>query len=71
MQILQGIAVSPGLAIGEVITISSVNLPSGTRPTIDRDFVIANISAPRGLSDTSEEVIAEDAGITTGETAEE
>ena len=60
-----------GLAIGEVITISSVNLPSGTRPTIDRDFVIANISAPRGLSDTSEEETAEDAGITTEETAAE
>ena len=42
-----------GLPIGEVITISSVNLPEGTRPTIDRDFVIANISAPRGLSDSA------------------
>ena len=44
-----------GLTIGEVITISSVELPSGVRPTIDRDFVIANISAPRGLSDSSDE----------------
>ena len=44
-----------GLAIGEVITISSVELPPGARPTIDRDFVIANISAPRGLSDSSDE----------------
>ncbi len=60
-----------GLAIGEVITISSVNLPSGTRPTIDRDFVIANISAPRGLSDSSEEETVEDAGITTDEKAPE
>ena len=60
-----------GLAIGEVITVSSVNLPSGTRPTIDRDFVIANISAPRGLSDTSEEETAEDAAITTAETTAE
>ena len=60
-----------GLAIGEVITISSVHLPVSTRPTIDRDFVIANISAPRGLSDTSGESIAEDAGITTEETAAE
>ena len=60
-----------GLAIGEVITISSVNLPSGTRPTIDRDFVIANISAPRGLSDSSEEETAEDAEITTEEAAAE
>ena len=60
-----------GLAIGEVITISSVNLPSGTRPTIDRDFVIANISAPRGLSDSSEEETAEDAEMTTEEAAAE
>lgn len=60
-----------GLAIGEVITVSSVNLPSGTRPTIERDFVIANISAPRGLSDSSEEETAEDAAITTAETTAE
>ena len=61
-----------GLAIGEVITISSVELPSGARPTIDRDFVIANISAPRGLSDSSDEeetiVVAE---TTTEEAAAE
>ena len=60
-----------GLAIGEVITISSVNLPSGTRPTIDRDFVIANISAPRGLSDSSEEEIAGVAETTTEEAGAE
>ena len=60
-----------GLPIGEVITISSVDLPSGTRPTIDRDFVIANISAPRGLSDSSKEEKAEDAEITTEEAAAE
>ena len=61
-----------GLAIGEVITISSVELPPGARPTIDRDFVIANISAPRGLSDSSDEeetiVVAE---TTTEEAAAE
>ncbi|MCY4153139.1 MAG: 50S ribosomal protein L25/general stress protein Ctc [Aestuariivita sp.] len=38
-----------GLNIGDVVTISSINLPSGTRPVIDRDFVIANISAPSAL----------------------
>ena len=38
-----------GLNIGDVITISSVALPEGSKPTIDRDFVIANISAPSGL----------------------
>ncbi len=56
-----------GLPIGEVITISSVNLPEGTRPTIDRDFVIANISAPRGLSDSSDD----DDASASGEEAEE
>jgi len=38
-----------GLTIGDTITISSVTLPEGTKPTIDRDFVIANITAPSGL----------------------
>ncbi|MEM1341875.1 MAG: 50S ribosomal protein L25/general stress protein Ctc [Pseudomonadota bacterium] len=38
-----------GLEIGDTVTISSVNLPKGARPTIDRDFVIANITAPSGL----------------------
>ena len=38
-----------GLNIGDTITISSVSLPDGSKATIDRDFVIANISAPSGL----------------------
>jgi len=66
------------LNIGDVVTISSVNLPNGTKPTIDRDFVIANISAPSGLSsddddadDASEATEADaDAGAET-EAAEE
>ncbi len=36
-------------AIGDVIHISDVVLPEGAKPTIERDFVIANISAPSGL----------------------
>ena len=44
-----------GLAIGDVVTISSVDLPSDAKPTIDRDFVIANISAPSGLSSSDDE----------------
>jgi large subunit ribosomal protein L25 len=44
-----------GLPMGEVITISAVTLPEGSKATIDRDFVIANISAPRGLSDSGED----------------
>ncbi len=39
-----------GLEIGDTVTISNVDLPSGATPTIDRDFVIANIQAPSGLA---------------------
>ncbi len=60
-----------GLPIGEVITISSVNLPEGTRPTIDRDFVIANISAPRGLSDSNDDDDASEDGAEAEEEATE
>jgi len=35
--------------IGDTLTISDITLPEGAKPTIDRDFVIANISAPSGL----------------------
>ncbi len=38
-----------GKEIGDVITISQIDLPEGAKPTIDRDFVIANLSAPSGL----------------------
>ncbi|MGB0660330.1 MAG: 50S ribosomal protein L25/general stress protein Ctc [Mangrovicoccus sp.] len=38
-----------GLKIGDTITISSIDLPEGAKPTIDRDFVIANVQAPAGL----------------------
>ena len=38
-----------GKDIGDVIHISEVDLPAGAKPTIDRDFVIANISAPSSL----------------------
>ncbi|MCH2077863.1 MAG: 50S ribosomal protein L25/general stress protein Ctc [Rhodobacteraceae bacterium] len=38
-----------GLEIGDTINISNVTLPEGAKPTIDRDFVIANIAAPKGI----------------------
>jgi large subunit ribosomal protein L25 len=38
-----------GRNIGDVIHISDITLPEGAKPTIDRDFVIANITAPSGL----------------------
>jgi large subunit ribosomal protein L25 len=63
--------------VGDVITISSVTLPEGAKPTIDRDFVIANISAPSSLKsaddESSEETEdqAEEAAETTEEEASE
>ncbi|MCY4327970.1 MAG: 50S ribosomal protein L25/general stress protein Ctc [Rhodobacteraceae bacterium] len=45
-----------GLDVGDVVTISKIELPEGTRPRIaDRDFVIANISAPSSLRSADEE----------------
>jgi hypothetical protein len=38
-----------GRNIGDVIHISDIPLPEGAKPTIDRDFVVANITAPSGL----------------------
>jgi len=45
----QLIADLDGLDVGDTITISSIKLPDGAKPTIDRDFVVGNISAPSGL----------------------
>ncbi|MCL1627903.1 50S ribosomal protein L25/general stress protein Ctc [Roseibaca sp. V10] len=45
--------------VGDTITISAINLPQGTKPTIDRDFVIANIAAPRALAAADDEEEAE------------
>lgn len=55
-----------GRKIGETIKISDIELPKGTRPMItDRDFVILNIQAPKGMiGGDDEEESAE------GETAE-
>ncbi|MBE0412936.1 50S ribosomal protein L25/general stress protein Ctc [Yoonia sp.] len=38
-----------GHQMGDVIHISDVTLPEGAKSVIDRDFVIANISAPRAV----------------------
>jgi large subunit ribosomal protein L25 len=64
------------LDVGDVVTISSITLPEGSRPMItDRDFVIANISAPSSLKsagEDEEEVTDEaEAEDTTEETSEE
>ncbi|MRX50853.1 50S ribosomal protein L25/general stress protein Ctc [Paracoccus sp. S-4012] len=52
-----------GRQIGESIHIGDVTLPEGSRPTIDRNFVIANIAAPSGLvsADAEEAAAAEPA----------
>lgn len=58
--------------VGDSITISSVTLPSGAKPTIDRDFVIATITAPSGLRSSENEEGGEDeAEGTTEEGGEE
>jgi len=44
-----------GRKIGDVIHIEDVVLPEGTKATIDRNFVIANVAAPAGYVETAEE----------------
>jgi large subunit ribosomal protein L25 len=57
-----------GLEIGDSATIANVILPEGSRPTIDRDFVIAQIAAPSGLAsqddDEDEDVAADEVPTT-------
>lgn len=49
--------------VGDVVNISSIEMPAGARPMItDRDFVIANISAPSSLKSAGEEEAEEAEG---------
>lgn len=62
--------------IGDTISISDVTLPEGATPVItDRDFVIANVQAPRALlsddEDEGEEVAADEVPTAADEAAEE
>lgn len=41
--------------VGENVTISSVTLPEGSKVTVDRDFVIATLSAPSSLKSADDE----------------
>ncbi|MEL7468924.1 MAG: 50S ribosomal protein L25/general stress protein Ctc [Pseudomonadota bacterium] len=56
-----------GLDVNDVVRISDITLPDGAAPTItDRDFMIANISAPSALAsaeneDDGEEEVVEEA----------
>ena len=56
-----------GLEVGDTITIESVDLPAGAKPTIDRDFVIANISAPSALASAADDEDEADAEAVEGE----
>lgn len=60
-----------GLEIGDTITISDVELPSGAKTTIDRDFVIANISAPSALASAADDEEDVDGDEVEGEASEE
>jgi len=60
-----------GLTIGDSIHISAVTLPEGVKPTItDRDFTIATIAAPAGLTAAEEAGVEEAAPEAEGETSE-
>ncbi len=68
------------LDIGDIVHISDIELPKGSRPMItDRDFVIANITEPSSLKsadddEDEDEAVTEDAEATEGgeeEAAEE
>ncbi|MEL6648847.1 MAG: 50S ribosomal protein L25/general stress protein Ctc [Pseudomonadota bacterium] len=43
------------MEIGDTVTISMVTLPEGAKPTIDRDFVIATMDAPKGIGGGDDE----------------
>lgn len=48
-----------GLEIGDIVHIGDVTLPEGTRPTIERNFAIANIAPPSVLIVADDEEAAE------------
>ena len=41
-----------GKQIGDVIHINDIELPAGVKPTVSRNFAVANIAAPSGLAAT-------------------
>lgn len=44
-----------GRQIGDVIHIEDIALPKGAKPTVARNFAVANIAAPSGLAASTEE----------------
>ncbi len=62
-----------GLEIGDVVRISDITMPDGAAPTItDRDFMIANISAPSALAaeEDEEDGVEGEEGVEGAEDAE-
>ncbi|MDO5705335.1 MAG: 50S ribosomal protein L25/general stress protein Ctc [Paracoccus sp. (in: a-proteobacteria)] len=51
-----------GHQVGDSIHINDVKLPEGVRPTVDRNFVIANIAAPSALRSEDDGAEAEAEG---------
>lgn len=60
-----------GLEVGDTINIEDITLPGDVKPTIDRNFVIANISAPSGLRSADAEDDGEGEEGEAAEAAEE
>jgi len=60
-----------GLEIGDVIHIADTALPKGAKTTIDRNFVVATISAPSGLRSSGGDDDEDQAGGDADEAAEE
>jgi len=56
------------LDVGDIIHISDITLPAGAKPTIDRDFVVANITAPSSLRSSDD---GDEDGEATDEATEE
>ena len=53
-----------GLDIGASIHISTVKLPAGVKPTVDRDFTVASIAAPTAIrEETAAQAAAAQAGV--------
>ncbi|MCQ0969921.1 50S ribosomal protein L25/general stress protein Ctc [Paracoccus sp. TK19116] len=50
-----------GLEVGDGIHVHDVTLPEGSKPTIDRNFAIANIAAPSALKSEEDEAGDSDA----------
>jgi large subunit ribosomal protein L25 len=44
-----------GKQIGDVIHINDIELPAGVKPTVARNFAVANIAAPSGIAASADE----------------